>query len=160
MEQHTFDRIARRAHTVPTHLGLRRHRQDVARWALASGHPVDRDALAAIVGARASMSDGTVTLHWTAFDVGALLWSGVATWSLEHGVGCPSKVATTLDTYLRYLSAHRLFELGSESMTVLRRAMAEHDVAEPAVPGQDLRGARSRHPAAGRGALAPVLPIS
>ena len=158
MAQHTFDPRTRRAHTVPTHLGIRRHRQDVARWALAHGHPVDRDALAAIVGARSIMSEGTVALRWTATDVESLLWSGVPGWSMAHGVRGPAELPSTLATYLRYLSAHRLFDRGSDAMTVLRRAVAEHDTLDDGP--QDRRSARSRHPAAGRRALAPVLPIS
>ena len=158
MEKHTFDPHIRRAHTVPTHLGIRRHRRDVARWALAHGHPVDRDALAAIVGARSLMGEGVVALQWTSMDVASLLWSGVAGWSTVHGVQRPTQVAPTLGTYLRYLSAHRLFDHGSDAMTVLRRALAEHDTSGER--SGDRAGARARHPAAGARALAPVLPIS
>jgi hypothetical protein len=155
MAIHTTEPGLRRAHTVPTHAGLRRHRQEVARWALEHGQPVDRDALAAIVGARSVMADGTVSVRWTESDVGALLWSGVANWCLSHGVRPPAQVVPTLATYLRFLSGHRLLSRDSDPMTVLRRAVARHD-------GDDRdrdRGARSRHPAAGRRALAPVLPI-
>jgi hypothetical protein len=155
MAIHTDQPGLRRAHTVPTHAGLRRHRQEVARWALEHGQPVDRDALAAIVGARSAMADGTVSVRWTEADVGSLLWSGVAGWCMAHGVRLPARVAPTLGTYLRFLSGHRLLSRDSDPMTVLRRAVARHD--------QDLReddgDARSRHPASGRRALAPVLPI-
>jgi hypothetical protein len=152
MAKRTPEPGSRRAHTIPTHAGLRRHRRDVARWALAHGHPADRDALAAIVGARAIMSDGTVSLRWTATDVRSMLWSGVASWCLAHGVRLPDDLAATLATYLRYLSGHRLFERDSDTMTVLRRALSHHD--------EDDGGSRARHPAGGRRALAPVLPIS
>lgn len=144
----------RRAHAVPTHLGLRRHRRDVARWALAHGHPVDRDALAVVVAVRSSMGDGTVSLRWTSDDVRSLLWSAAGGWCLAHGVRLPAELTATLATYLRYLSAHRLFSADSEPMTVLRRTLAEHD-------GDSSRQAsRARHPAGGRRRLAPVLPIA
>ena len=61
----------RRAHSVPTHPAVRQHRGQVARWALANGHLVERDALAAIVAVRADPSSGAVDLRWTAQDVGA-----------------------------------------------------------------------------------------
>jgi len=118
---------------------------------------MDRDALAVIVGARSLMGEGVVALQWTSMDVASLLWSGVAGWSTVHGVRQPVQVTSTLGTYLRYLSAHRLFDQGSDAMTVLRRALAEHDTTE--VRSRGRAGARSRHPAAGAKALAPVLPI-
>lgn len=155
MAKRTLDPGSRRAHSVPTHVGLRRHRRDVARWGLAHGHPVDRDALAAIVGARAVMSDGTVSLRWTETDVRLLLWSGAGSWCLSHGVRLPADLGPTLATYLRYLSAHRLFTADSDSVSVLRRALARHDEGV-----RDDSGARARHPAGARRALAPVLPIS
>ncbi|CAN5413613.1 hypothetical protein BH10ACT3_BH10ACT3_16140 [soil metagenome] len=143
---------SRRAHSIPTHSGLRRHRRDVARWALAHGHPVARDALATIVGARAVMSAGTVSLRWTAEEVGVLLWSGLTNWCVSRGVRAPGDVVPTLTTYLRYLSGHRLLERDSDSMAVLRRAVADFGQ-------QPDKASRSRHPAAGRRALAPVLPL-
>jgi len=155
MAIHTSEPGLRRAHSVPTHAGLRRHRQQVARWALEHGQPVDRDALAAIVGARSVMADGTVSVRWTESDVGTLLWSGVANWCLSHGVRLPAHVAATLATYLRYLSGHRLLSRDSDPMTVLRRAVTRLDQDDEVHDGDP----RSRHPASGRRALAPVLPI-
>ena len=143
----------RRAHAVPTHLGLRRHRRDVARWALAHGHPVDRDSLAVIVAVRSSMGDGTLSLRWTTDDVRSLWWASTG-WCLQQRVQMPATIAPTLGTYLRYLSSHRLFAEGSDPMATLRRAVAQQDGG--AAPSED---ARSRHPAGGRRRLAPVLPL-
>ena len=143
----------RRAYAVPTHLGLRRHRRDVARWALAHGHPVDRDSLAIIVAVRSSMGDGTLSLRWTTDDVRSLWWASTG-WCLTQRVQMPRTIAPTLGTYLRYLSAHRLFAEGSESMTTLRRCLAQQDAQVD--PSDE---SRSRHPAGARRRLAPVLPL-
>lgn len=139
----------RRAHSVPAHPSIRRHRGQVARWALANGHLVERDALAALVAVRADQTTGVVTTQWTAQEIGRVLWSLVPMWCAAHHVAEPRDLATTAATYLRYLSAHRLLEPGSDSITALRRSVADHRPTE--------QGSRARHPAAGRSA--PVLPI-
>ena len=109
-----------------------------------------RDALAAIVGTRSAQGD-PLRSPWTADEVAQLLGRGVAEWCSANGVGPPEELAPTLSTYLRYLSANRLLPAGSEGISALRRAIAEHRVP-------DRRRSRARHPAgAGR---APVLPLS
>ena len=138
---------ARRAHSVPAGPHLRRHRRDVARWALANGHLLRRDALAALLGTRGG--DGGIPVRWTAEDVARLLGGEVGRWCLAHGVQPPEDLAATLTTYLRYLSAHRLFGPGSDDMGTLRRASAKHRA--PSARG------RSRHPAGSR--RAPVVPL-
>lgn len=140
-----------RAHAVRTDPRLRRHRGAVAEWALAHGHVVRRDALAAIVGCRAASTNADPVLApWTADGVARLLWSGVSEWCATHGAAPPDEVPATLATYLRYLSAHKLLGPGSDNMTALRRAIAENRTG----PGSS----RRRHPAGGR--RAPVLPIN
>lgn len=148
-DTHTLH-AARRAHAVPTHRTVRRHRTDVATWALAHGHAVHRDALAVIVAGRADAT-GAVSLRWTARDVGIVLWSGAASWCDRHGVERPPDLAPTLATYLRYLSGHRLLDAGSDSAATLRRAVSEH--RRP-----DARS-RSNHPTATPQRTAPVLPL-
>lgn len=138
----------RRAHSVPLPPTVRQHRSHVARWALAHGHRLERDALAALVAVRATAS-GTIDLRWTAQDVGQVMWSAVPLWCSTHQVRHPTDVATTLATYLRYLSAHRLLARGSAPIADLRRAVADH---RPSA-----ERSRARHPAGGR--TAPVLPI-
>ncbi len=140
---------ARRAHVVPAGPNLRRHRRDVARWALANGHLLRRDALAALLGARAVGVGEAVPMRWTADDVARLLDGEVVRWCLSHGVQPPGDVPASLATYLRYLSAHRLFAPGSDDMGTLRRSIAQHRSGD--------RSSRSRHPA-GTG-RAPVVPL-
>ncbi len=60
---------ARRPHSLPTHPSLRRHRRTVVAWSLAHGHPVDRDALAVLVGLRSRPADGALDRRWTTDDV-------------------------------------------------------------------------------------------
>ncbi len=141
---------ARRAHTVPTHPSVRLHRRDVATWALAHGHVVHRDALAVIVASRVDAT-GRISFRWTARNVALVLWSGARSWCDRHGVAPPPDLAATLATYLRYVSAHRLLEPGSDSPASLRRAVAEHR-------GPEARS-RSNHPTAGVRRTAPVLPL-
>ena len=151
MSTSTTELPTRRAHTVPTHPDLRRHRREVARWALAHGHKLHRDALAVIVGTRSDNTLGTVSLTWTSNGVGIVLWSGAASWCARNGADIPTDLAATLGTYLRYLSGHRLLDEGSDSVGSLRRAIAEYQLPD--------RDSRSRHPAAGARRNAPVLPI-
>lgn len=144
-----------RAHAVPAPPVVRAHRRDVARWALASGRGAQRDALAAIVGARTSSmeypSEVTGTTVWTAAQISALLWTGVADWceSTAVGVPAPLDIASTLDTYLQYLSANRLIAHGSDPVASLRRAIVDQDPPRS-----------SRHPAVGLSRVAPVVPIA
>jgi hypothetical protein len=139
----------RRAHSVPVGPNLRRHRAEVSSWALSTGHLLNRDALAAIVAARAGTPSGPVRLRWSTTEVRDLLVSEIDDWCTRHAVATPRDLSTTLSTYLRYFGAHRLYADGSDGPGELRRAVAEVRGLEPA---------RSRHPASGR--RAPVLPIS
>lgn len=151
-----------RAHATPTTADQRSHRRAVARWALANGRPLHRDAIAAIVGCRA---DRLIELHclerraagglddqsqWLTDHIGELLWNDITSWCAARGASAPAAAdaAVTLDTYLRYLSAHRLLDRQSDPVAALRRAITEF--------GGD--GARRRHPSMHR-RLAPVVPI-
>ncbi|RTL04770.1 MAG: hypothetical protein EKK62_15775, partial [Acidimicrobiia bacterium] len=141
-----------RAHAAPGSPVVLRHRRAVARWALASGRPVHRDALAAIIGARADSLSAPADLDgptaWVGEQIGELLWGDISSWCGERSarVPEPDDIARTLHTYLRYLSAHRLLAAGSDPVTLLRRAIADY--------GGD-RG-RRRHPSTGR-RVAPVV---
>lgn len=144
-----------RAHSVPVPSLQRVHRQRVARWALASGRPANRDALAAIVAARAaSMSDPEAiesATVWTAAGIGSMLWTDVADWcdAVAAEVPAACHVTDTLDTYLRHLSAGRLIAPGSDPVAALRRAIVDYG------------GRRSgRHPSQRPRALAPIVPIA
>lgn len=151
-----------RAHEVIVPAIQRTHRRAVIRWALSNGRPVHRDALAALIGARAAAvpptddASGDAVQHptvWTGPDIGALLWVGVADWCADHGAEVPDgdHVATTLSTYLRFLSAHRLLARGSDPVAALRRAVTEYG-------GTATRSAA--HPSMRYRAVAPVLPLA
>ena len=156
-----------RAHEIVVPAVQRTHRRAVIRWALANGRPVHRDALAALVGARAEAlpqstptdlaaqaaagADGATV--WTGPDIGALLWVGVADWCGDRGAEVPDgdHVASTLSTYLRFLSAHRLLARGSDPVAALRRAVTEYG-------GTTSRS--SAHPSMRQRSVAPVLPLA
>lgn len=138
---------------------MRQRRRQVAGWALAHGVGVDRDALAAIVGA--SMPHGDAPDHpalrtgvsetWTSESVGALLWDGLLNWCRANGAvpPDPDRVRTSLGAYVRYLNAERLLAPDSERTPALRRAITEHSRVGTA----DRRPARRR-------STAPVVPIA
>lgn len=138
----------RRAHTVDGPAELLARRRAVVRWALRRGTPVQRDALAAVVGARAGSGTGgdpgDGTECWTTDDVTALLWLWIEDWCQTHGAVVPARehVLQSLESYLRYLSAQRLLAPGSDSAAALRRAVHEvggppRSAAHPAVGGHD-----------------------
>jgi hypothetical protein len=150
-----------RAHEVVVPSHQRTHRRAVIRWALANGRAVHRDALAALIGARSDAVPANQTEQtdpaghppiWTGPDIGALLWVGVADWCADRGAEVPDAdhVATTLSTYLRFLSAHRLLARGSDPVAALRRAVTEY--------GGTTRSAA--HPSMRQRSVAPVLPLA
>lgn len=144
-----------RAHSAPAPPAVRAHRREVAAWALANGRPIGRDALAAIVGARctelADPESIAMPSVWTAEQIGGLLWHGVADWCDGTAVELPDpdRVADTLDTYLRHLSASRLLAPGSDPVAGMRRAIVEYGGRRTA-----------EHPSRRRRPVAPVVPIA
>jgi hypothetical protein len=149
----------RRAHQIPAGRRIRERRSQVAGWALAHGVGVDRDALAAIVGA--SMPHGDAPDHpalrtgvaetWTSESVGSVLWVGLLTWCRSNGAipPDPDRVRSSLTAYVRYLNSERLLTPDSERTPALRRAITEHGRV----------GATDRRPARRR-STAPVVPIA
>ena len=170
MMKRMFDSTTRRASThrassISAGPDLLRHRAAVVRWALAHGHPVDRDSLAAIINSASLPTPGQVGLHWTAHSVNTLLIQGCSNWCTAHGVRYPDNLSRTLTTYLRYLGAYRLLDADSDPMIALKRSVAEFDKEDREQLNQQLakestRGsAKSRHPTAQLQFLAPVLPL-
>jgi len=157
MMKRMFDSPTRRASTVRTAANLRRHRAAVVRWALAHGHPVDRDSLAVIIDAASVPTPGQVGLHWTSQQVNALLSEGCTSWCACRGVQYPDGISRSLTTYLRYLSAHRLLDADSDTMTDLKRTVAAFDKCH--LLNQNQKGAKARHPTSQKQFLAPVLPL-
>ena len=138
----------RRAHAVPAHPTVRRHRRQVLRWALANAHPVDRDALAVLVAVRSDPSSGRVALEWQTDQVAHVLASAAPVWCRLHRVAQPPDLTTTLSTYLRFLSANMGLAAGSDTAAALRLAVADQRPSH--------QRSRARHPTS---QLAPVLPI-
>lgn len=149
----------RRAHQVPAGRRARQRRSQVAAWALAHGVRVDRDALAAIVGA--SMPHGDAPDHpalrtgvpetWTSDSIGSLVWDGLLAWCRSNGAipPDPDRARASLTAYVRYLNAERLLGPDSERTPALRRAITEHG----RLGSPDRRPARRR-------STAPVVPIA
>lgn len=146
----------RRAHAVDCPAELLVRRRAVVRWALRRGTPLQRDALAAVIGARArsgaGADPGDGTECWATEDVTALLWLWIEEWCHAHGAVVPVRehVLQSLESYLRYLAAQRLLAPGSDAPAALRRAVQEaggppRSTAHPTVGG----------PAGGR-----VVPLS
>lgn len=97
-------------------------------------------------------ADGAVDRRWTVELVDRATGDAAVSWCDRHGVSVPDDLATTLATYLRYLSATRSLGPGSDPIAALRRS------ASITSPTRDR--SRARHPARATGSLAPVLPIS
>lgn len=138
----------RRAHTVTAHPTARTHRREVIRWALAHGHPVSRDALTVIVALRTDRSTGAIDTAWRPDDVARVVNPGAAMWCSTHRTGIQGDLASTLSTYIRYLSAHRLLDADRAAISSLHRAVTD-------LPRST---SRARHPS--QRAAAPVVPIS
>ena len=154
MSTTTIAPVASRAHSVPVPAPVLAHRRAVARWALSSGRAAHRDALAAIVATRtrsiADLGAPGAAIVWTVEDIGTLLWVELAEWCADAEVDLPEQhhVTVTLDTYLRYLSSHRLLAKGSDPVAALRRAIADYG------------GGRSRAHPSMRQRTAPVVPLA
>ena len=131
---------------------LRQHRCDVARFALASGSPLNLDAITVILAMRdAEASSSKVPFtRWTDRRVTALLWGNVLEWCAINGVAEPENVAETLWTYLTYLFEVGELASGSSRLAELRLALVENAGVT--------RAGRARHPA-GRRRGGQVLPI-
>lgn len=130
-----------------------RHRREVIRWALARRHPVNRDALASIIATRVIDADGSISTLWSVDDVDSLLMWGIDNWCRARGAAVPQHIASTLDSYLLYLSANNVLDDRSDPLASLRRAVSESGVAES-------RSDRTGHPSLlVQQRLAPVLPI-
>jgi hypothetical protein len=131
---------------------LRQHRCDVARFALASGSPLNLDAVTVILAIReAEASSSRVPFtRWTDRRVMALLWTDVLEWCAVNGVAEPPNLAETLWTYLTFLFEAGELASGSSRLAELRLALVEN--------AGITRTGRARHPA-GRRRGAEVRPI-
>ncbi len=114
---------------------LRRHRCEVARWALASGRVLNLDALTIVLTARAGQH-----LRWTTDDVSVFLWSTATLTCAELGIELPASTAETLWSYLLFLS--EAGALQGDSLVDLQLELSE-------CAGLN-RAGRLRHPASSR----------
>jgi hypothetical protein len=130
---------------------LRQHRCDAARFALATGSPLNLDALTVVLAIREATARRAPVTRWTERDVTALVWGGVLEWCATYGVAEPPNVAETLWTYLTFLYEEGELASGSSRLADLRTALVENAGVT--------RTGRARHPA-GRRRTAEVRPIS
>ena len=114
---------------------LRRHRCEVARWALASGRILNLDALTIVLTTRSGDHE-----RWRTDDVSVFLWSSAAATCAELGVELPASTAETLWSYLTFLA--EVGDLSGDPLVDLRLELAE-------CAGLN-RSGRLRHPAGSR----------
>lgn len=116
MTKQMFESQTAAAHGKSTSPTRRRHRVEVARWALANGVPIRRDALSIIVATRDIKTDQTICTTWTCDTVAELLgWRGDL-WCTTHHVPQPDRLEESLIGYLRYLQATRLLSDRSDRL--------------------------------------------
>lgn len=163
MKKRTFDSGPVRPHSVRVAPVRLRHRREITRWALEHRHPLNRDSLAAIVATRVIVADGSICTRWSVDEVDSLLLWGVDNWCRARGASMPVGLTSTLDTYLRYLSANKVLDPRSDPLNSLRRAVAENAAELRAIAKAndcDPSAAATAHPSRmSRTPLAPVLPI-
>ena len=132
---------------------LRRHRCEVARFALAEGLPLNIDAITVILAAKQveSATEKRPFTRWTQRGLVAFLWGTATEWCAAHGVELPPTTAESLWTYLTFLFEHRELASGSARLTALREALCE--TADVNREGRALR------PTARRGSGGQVRPL-
>lgn len=126
MTKQMFESNGGAAHGIWTSPVRRRHRVEVARWALANGVAIRRDSLSVIVATRDIGVDDTICTTWTCETVSQLLGWRSDAWCNNHRVRRPSLLEESLIGYLQYLRATRLLSDRSDRFEDL---LAEiHDV--------------------------------
>ncbi len=148
MAQRTDHRPARTEDLGPA---LARHRVEVARWALQSGHSLDLDAVTVLFGVIygiGGLPEPTRSC-WNRTWVAEILWNRAASWCEHAGVDLPTGTSEALWTYLTYLD--EIDALLGDSLAELRAELV-------ASAGLDRRG-RLRHPSGGRRPNAEVRPL-
>lgn len=123
---------------------LREHRCAVARYALASGRPLNLDAITAILAAKEieSESDRHPFTRWTTDGLVSFLWGTVAEWCTARGIALPASTAESLWTYLTFLDEAGELASGSARIDRLQEALRENTGITAA--------GRARHPAGRR----------
>lgn len=100
---------------------------DVARWALANGHPLQRDCLAVIIGTRELNQDGTICTRWNYETVDSFLTLQAGPWCSMHRVRFPDQLTESLRTYLHYLERTRLLGDLSDGLEDLLDSVTDNE---------------------------------
>ena len=118
MKTSTTPRARRLASLPPSASTLR---LAVTRWALATGHRVDFDALTVILAAKAE--EPVPVNRWTEDDVWRLWWIDLSGWCARRGLRTPGGLAATMLSLLAYLHETDGYADGSDPHDVLEAAM-------------------------------------
>lgn len=108
----------------PTLRGLR---VEVARWALATGRPLNLDAIGVILATRhGEAASGLKGFNWwTTNEVLTFLFDSVDAWCRANEVTVPLHLGESLLTYIDFLAEHRLFARGSSTHRQLRTTIID-----------------------------------
>ncbi len=106
---------------------LRQERCEVARWALATGRPLNLDAITVILAVRSfeSERDGKAFHRWTSYDITSFVWGSAVGWCSANGVEVPTDLAESTWTYLAFVAATGRLVSGSSPVEDLLEALAE-----------------------------------
>ena len=133
----------RRASTIPVSAALRAHRRRVIGWAVAHGHPLHRTRWrrsSEPSGSRPVTRVGVVVDRCRLAHVGR----GHRVVPVQRCRRPRRRCRSLPHTYVRFLSAHRMFAKGSETTAALRRAVGSTAAGHPhATPSRDARPRRA-----------------
>ena len=118
-------RTARSA--VPLDPALRSLRCEVARWALATGHPLNLDAIGVILAARhhEAIVEGRPFNRWTTNTVLTFLFGTAEEWCTRQHVTMPSHLGESLLTYVTFLAELDVLASGSSSIRQLQNTISD-----------------------------------
>lgn len=128
MTTQTAPHTARPARVAaPLEPTLRALRCEAARWALATGRPLNLDAVTVILGARhaEAMVERRPFNRWTTNSVLTFLFGTADDWCAEHGVAPPTHLGESLLTYVTFLDAVGVLAPGSATIRQLTNTIAD-----------------------------------
>ncbi len=128
----------------------RRLRLDVTTWAMATGAPIDFDALTVILAAKAE--DLAPLRLWRDEDVWRLWWIDLSTWCARRGLRPPAQLAATMRTLFDHLEAVDGFDAASDERSLLAAALGAAGATDRRHPAAGTAGSdRPRGPKSTRG---------
>jgi len=106
---------------------LRRERCEAARWALASGRPLNLDAVTVILAVRSfeSVGEGKPFHRWTTHDITSFVWGSAVGWCGANGIEVPADLAESMWSYLAFVGATDRLVSGSSPPGDLLDALGE-----------------------------------